>query len=72
MLTSMYHVPQTEFKAVLSLQMHKHSKTCRKKGHPICRFGFPLPPLPRVMILEPLETETDKYKTIYREIQKKN
>lgn len=61
----------SEFKDLLSLQMHKHSKTCRKKGHPICRFGFPLPPLPRAMILEPLETETDKYKTIYKEIQKK-
>ena len=28
---------------LVSLQSHKHSRTCRKKGKPICRFGFPLP-----------------------------
>ena len=34
---------------LVSLQRHKHSKTCKKKGHPICRFNFPLPPLPRTI-----------------------
>lgn len=29
-----------EFKELIALQVHKHSKTCRKKGHAICRFGF--------------------------------
>ena len=27
---------------LVGLQCHKHSKTCRKKGKPICRFWFPL------------------------------
>ena len=58
-------------KDLLNLQIHKHSKTCRKKGHPICRFGFPLPPLPKTMILEPLETEIDKYKSMYTDVQTK-
>lgn len=52
----------SEFKDLLSLQMHKHSKTCRKKAHPICRFGFPLPTLPRTMILEPLKQKLTSIK----------
>ena len=43
---------------LVNLQRHKHSKTCKKKGHPICRFNFPLPPMPRTMILQPL-SDTD-------------
>ena len=39
---------------LVNLQRHKHSKTCKKKGHAICRFNFPLMPMPRTMILEPL------------------
>ena len=39
---------------LVNLQRHKHSKTCKKKGRAICRFNFPLPPIPRTMILEPL------------------
>ena len=40
---------------LVELQTHKHSRTCRKKGRAICRFGFPLPPLPKTMLLYPLE-----------------
>ncbi|XP_063442198.1 uncharacterized protein LOC134722507 [Mytilus trossulus] len=56
---------------LVNLQVHKHSKTCRKKGHPICRFGFPLPPMKATVILEPLKENDDieKYKAIYKEIQ---
>ena len=43
---------------LVNLQRHKHSKTCKKRGHPICRFNFPIPPMPKTMILEPL-SETD-------------
>ena len=43
------------------MQRHKHSKTCKKKGRAICRFNFPLPPMPRTMILEPLsESDLDE------------
>ena len=46
---------------LVNLQRHKHSKTCKKRGHPICRFNFPLPPMPKTMILEPLsETNVDE------------
>ena len=47
---------------LVGLQSHKHSRTCRKKGKPICRFGFPLPPLPTTMLLYPLEEDVEKYK----------
>ena len=43
---------------LVNLQRHEHSKTCKKRGHAVCRFNFPLPPMPRTMILEPL-SETD-------------
>ena len=55
---------------LVKLQTHKHSRTCRKKGKPICRFGFPLPPLPRTMLLYPLEEEVEKYKKKGTELQK--
>ena len=43
------------------MQRHKHSKTCKKKGRAICRFNFPLPRMPRTMILEPLsESDLDE------------
>ena len=55
---------------LVKLQTHKHSRTCRKKGKPICRFGFPIPPFPRTMLLYPLEEEVEKYKTKYSLLQK--
>ena len=35
--------------------MHRHAKTCKKKGHNICRFNFPLPPMRKSVILKPLD-----------------
>ena len=57
-----------ELTDLVNLQRHRHSKTCKKKGHNVCRFNFPLAPMPRTMILEPLsetdleEKEADKLK----------
>lgn len=46
---------------LVNLQRQKHSKTCKKRTNALYRFNFPLPPMPRTMILEPLsETELDK------------
>ena len=56
---------------LIQLQLHKHSRTCRKKADRICRFGYPLPPLNRTIILEPLDTDVEKYKKMYDKIQKK-
>ena len=43
--------------SVVDLQRHKHSKTCRKGRKPICRFGFPIPPMEATCILTPLDEE---------------
>eukprot|EP00105_Crassostrea_gigas_P014661 XP_011431404.1 PREDICTED: uncharacterized protein LOC105331065 [Crassostrea gigas] len=53
-----------------NLQVHKHSQTCKKRGKAVCRFGFPLPALEETLILEPLESDVDKYKKMYDDIQK--
>ena len=55
---------------LVKLQTHKHSRTCRKKGKPICRFGFSIPPFPRTMLLYPIEEEVEKYRTKYPLLQK--
>ena len=44
-----------EMEDLINLQMHRHAKTCKKAGQKICRFNFPLPPMPRTMILTPLD-----------------
>ena len=55
---------------LVELQTHKHSRTCRKKGKAVCRFGFPLPPLPETMLLYPLEENVEEFKKMYKELQK--
>ena len=63
-------VNDAETAHLVELQTHKHSRTCRKKGKAICRFGFPFPPLPRTMLLYPLEEEVDHFRKKYTELQK--
>ena len=55
---------------LVELQTHKHSRTCRKKRKAICRFGFPLPPMPQTRLLYPLEEEVDQFKKKYSELQR--
>ncbi|XP_060573123.1 uncharacterized protein LOC132731041 [Ruditapes philippinarum] len=57
--------------ALVDIQIHKHSRTCRKKQDQICRFGYPLPPLQKTMVLFPLENDKDKYLKQYAKIQKR-
>ncbi|XP_061190534.1 uncharacterized protein LOC133198460 [Saccostrea echinata] len=60
-------------KQLVELQVHKHSKTCKKgsNGKSVCRFGFPLPPLPKTMLLEPLDVDIEHYRKTYSDIQRK-
>ena len=55
---------------LVELQTHTHSMTCRKGGKAMCRFGFPLPPLPKTMLLYPKEKEVEKFKKKYTELQR--
>ena len=40
----------SEMEDLVNLQLHRHAKTCKKAGHNICRFNFPLPPMPGTII----------------------
>ena len=40
---------------LVNLQMHRHAKTCKKAGHKMCRFNFPVPAMPKTVILTPLD-----------------
>ena len=42
-------------KDLVNLQTHRHAKTCKKRNQNVCRFNYPLPPLPVTMILQPLD-----------------
>lgn len=48
------HRPLDNEDTLVSLQIHKHSKSCQKKKL-VCRFGFPIPPMRQTTILRPLE-----------------
>lgn len=51
------HKPNSsnEMEDIVNLQLHRHAKTCKKGANKICRFHFPIPPMPVTMILKPLE-----------------
>lgn len=56
----------SEMEDLVNLQLHRHAKTCKKMGHKICRFNFPLPPMRQTIVLTPLED----YDTFDNERQK--
>ena len=47
-----------EDKKYIKYQLHRHSKTCCIGNTHKCRFGFPVPPMPKTLLLEPVECET--------------
>ena len=64
----------------LKLQIHSHSKTCKRmlKNKAVCRFGAPWPPMRKTQILEPLSEDEslclaelqEKYKDTMKKLQK--
>ncbi|CAB0002561.1 unnamed protein product, partial [Nesidiocoris tenuis] len=59
---------------LMFVQRHRHTFTCHKgrKNKLLCRFNYPLPVMPRTMILEPLEAQdiTQNNKNNYKKIKK--
>ncbi|WAQ99743.1 PIF1-like protein [Mya arenaria] len=43
-----------------NLQIHRHSKSCKKKGKEVYRFGFPLSPMKETLILEPIDLNSNQ------------
>ena len=60
----------SEFGDYLDFQKHKHSRTCRKGGKPVCRFGIPFPPMQKTAIVGPYVGENQAiYEGYYKQIQ---
>ena len=53
-----------DLKEILNFQRHKHSRTCRKTGKPVCRFGIPFPPMRETTIIQPY---TGDERSVYEE-----
>lgn len=52
----------TTIPELINYQTHRHARTCRTKGQNICRFNFPLFPMPETTLLSPLDSGSrDKY-----------
>lgn len=52
------------------MQKHKHSRSCRKRGKGLCRFGFPIPPICDTVLLESYDgNDKEKYKKLYETIK---
>jgi len=54
----------------LNMQKHRHSKSCRKMGKALCRFGFPMPPMPKTVIVEPYQgDDREQYERLYERLK---
>ena len=67
-------VPE-DLQNVVEFQKHKHSRTCRKKGKPVCRFGIPFPPMRKTTVIQPYVGEDrsiyeDYYTTVQEHLSK--
>ena len=61
----------TEHQEYIKYQLHRHTKTCLKGKRKKCRFGFPQPPMPHTMILEPFTTDDEDVELEAKENWKK-
>ena len=61
----------SDIEEYLDFQKHRHSRTCRKGGKPVCRFGIPFPPMRKTTIIGPYVGEDRSvYQEYYKRIQK--
>ena len=59
-----------DFKDIVNFQRHRHSRTCRKAGKPICRFGIPFPPMRKTTIIQPYNgDDRSVYEGYYSAVQ---
>ena len=65
----------TEHHQYIKYQMHRHSrKGCHVGNTNKCRFGFPVPPIPKTQVIEPIHFENadteEHYKHLWKKIKK--
>ena len=63
-------------KEFVDFQKHKHSRSCRKDGKPVCRFGIPFPPMRVTAIIQPYTADDrsvyeEYFKIIHEYLNKK-
>ena len=59
-----------EEKLYLECQKHRHTRTCRKGGKAICRFGIPFPPMRSTRIIRPYEGDSrPQYESHFKSVQ---
>ena len=51
-------VPEAH-KQYIQYQIHRHSRTCHIGNTHKCRFSFPIPPMSKTVILEPIDFESE-------------
>ena len=55
---------------LINYQTHRHARTCMKKNKPICRFNFPIPPMPYTAVRSPLEENDENFLQATTDFQK--
>ena len=51
---------------LINYQTHRHARTCRKQGKTVHCFNFPIPPMKKIIILQPLDDSSVCDKAYYR------
>ena len=60
-----------EYSDYIKYQIHRHTKSCLTGRRKKCRFGFPQPPMPETIILEPFSKQDEEAENIAKENWKK-
>ena len=53
-------------KQYIQYQIHRHSRTCHIGNTRRCRFSFPIPPMSKTVILEPIDFESEAEKNKFK------
>lgn len=51
---------------LVELHVHSHSRTCKKNNKPVCRFGYPIPPMEETVILQPLYVDVNEDEKLHK------
>ena len=56
-----------EYSNYIKYQIHRHTKSCLRGRRKKCRFGFPQPPMPKTIILEPFAKDDEEVEEIAKQ-----
>ena len=58
---------KADYNEYIKYQIHRHTKSCLRGRRKKCRFGFPQPPMPKTIILEPFSKDNEELEGIAKE-----